>query len=517
MSKKRLIRKSISVLLSIVMILTGINLTGYGKTEVYAQNGVKQLGQIDIANGNILISSTGYKIVTDMEAADTVEETQYVGDYTITGTTDLYKIVVKNGSHSIIIQDLKIDLSGDGTRYNQIYRPIDFSEADECKLVIKGTNTIKAGGDCPGIYVPDSKKITIKGDGTLNVYGGESWPGIGRNGNGSIEIQGGIITSYGGKNAAGIGGSFGFAGGKIDILGGDVIAVAGENAIDIGGGAMKQNKYELSISGGSVHRFTALGDTQIKLGEATMKINSDTDLEFIKGNDGFKNKVNLYSGNIELSGNGVGYAFKVMENCQNVDITLNNFQDDSSFGWINTFEVCDGGKLNLHLAKDTKNVIYCGSESSAIRVNKTASLVIDGKGKLTAGIHNGSCSAYSAVIGSQYTCSYGNITINDGIIYADSPNPYLAAAIGTANYYDSDKGAYTEGTDNGIIAINGGEVHANIIGGIESAGNAVLQGTGGAIIYTDKINANISEYKGVTVNSSGEHKIYGEISNFRFV
>ena len=66
----------------------------------------------------------------------------------------------------------------------------------------------------PGIYVPKGKKLTIKGSGSLTAksFGFETIPpmagGIGAgNGKscGSIFIEGGTVTAYGGLNAAAIG------------------------------------------------------------------------------------------------------------------------------------------------------------------------------------------------------------------------------------------------------------------------------------------------------------------------
>ena len=66
----------------------------------------------------------------------------------------------------------------------------------------------------PGIYVPKGKKLTIKGSGSLTAksVGFETIPpmagGIGAgNGKscGSIFIEGGTVTAYGGLNAAAIG------------------------------------------------------------------------------------------------------------------------------------------------------------------------------------------------------------------------------------------------------------------------------------------------------------------------
>ena len=465
-------------------------------------------GIFDISNGDIIINTDSYTIGD--------ETVPYTTDYVITGNTNRNKIKVVSGSHKITIQDLTIDLSGCGD--NQIYKPIDFGAADESELVIKGTNTVKGGGDCPGINVPTRKKLVISGDGTLNAYGGRAWPGIGTGGRGNIEIQSGIINANGGSMAAGIGGSQCQDGGTIAINGGEVTALGGMNQYGsrcsaIGGGCYSEYEADISIAGGIVHSFTSVSRSKIKLGNATMKMNSDSELEFVKSDDktDIINIVKIKSGSVELSGDANGYVFDIPENSGNIEITLNNFVNDSYIGWQNTLEIGNGSNLTLKLADKTENTIYCGAEASAIRVNETASLTIEGNGTLKAGIHNGSSLAYCAVIGSGYCGNYGNITINGGEIYADSPACHKAAAIGTARWNGQ------EGTSNGIITLNGGKIHANQIGGVDTAEYSTVKGSGGAIVYTDEISAAQTEFAGVIVNSSNEYNIVGDTSNLEFI
>ncbi len=108
-------------------------------------------------------------------------------------------------------------------------------------IVLEGGNYVAAfGEDHPGIYVPQGKTLTIRGDGSLEVVKSEDGSGAGIGAGtgdacGDIVIEGGTITARGGYFAAGIGGT-GSPCGVISITGGNISAVGGEGAAGIGGG-----------------------------------------------------------------------------------------------------------------------------------------------------------------------------------------------------------------------------------------------------------------------------------------
>lgn len=198
-------------------------------------------GRLNIADGSIFITTAGYSVGGN-------EETAYTGEYIITGTSTSNTITILSGSHTITIQDLNIS---DGC-------PINFESADRCNLKLEGSNTLRAGSNNPAIKVSDGKKLAIEGNGTLRAYGGDSWPGIGKTGNGNIEINSGIIYAYGGSNASGIGGSWGFPSGTVTINGGTVHATGGNYGAGIGGG--NNGKADtITINGGLV---TATGGSR---------------------------------------------------------------------------------------------------------------------------------------------------------------------------------------------------------------------------------------------------------------
>ena len=121
--------------------------------------------------------------------------------------------------------------------------------AGDATLIIEGENTVKAlRNGYPGIYVPENKTLTIKGDGSLTVSAngtGNGGAGIGggistNNGGpgncGNIVIEGGTIFATGGAGAAGIGSGYVTDCGDITIEGGTITATGGYGAAGIGGG-----------------------------------------------------------------------------------------------------------------------------------------------------------------------------------------------------------------------------------------------------------------------------------------
>ena len=126
-------------------------------------------------------------------------------------------------------------------------------------LILMDNKSLTVDG---GIEVGSGKSLAIygqtNGTGSLTCQNCEASAGIGgtRNGAcGSVTINGGIITTTGGINSAGIGGSGnfgqGFVNGTIQINGGTVKATGGSCAPGIGGGRGR-NAGTIVINGGTV-------------------------------------------------------------------------------------------------------------------------------------------------------------------------------------------------------------------------------------------------------------------------
>ena len=137
----------------------------------------------------------------------------------------------------------------------------------DATIILKddSTNTVKGfyGGN-PGIYIPENKTLTIKGEtagtGALVASGAKDGYGAGIGGGmngpngvncGNIEIQGGVITATGTLGSPGIGSGREASCGTITISGGTITATGGAQAAAIGTGNAG-TCGDITISGGIV-------------------------------------------------------------------------------------------------------------------------------------------------------------------------------------------------------------------------------------------------------------------------
>lgn len=203
---------------------------------------------LNLEDGNIVISSTGYTIGDGAETA-------YTGDYTITGIAN-HTIAVTGGDHRIILDGVETTATG--------VSPMALSGDAVVTLWLQGTSKLTAPNNKAGIEVLAGTELKIAGDGTLFATGGASSAGIGASSTGSvatslgkISIYGGTILAYNnGRNAAGIGdGQTGKGGGEICIYGGNIFAQSSGNGAGIGGGgsaASNPEKMTIRIYGGLI-------------------------------------------------------------------------------------------------------------------------------------------------------------------------------------------------------------------------------------------------------------------------
>ena len=214
---------------------------------------------LDVANGNIVITGTGYSV-------GGAAETAYTGNYTLTGTASMKTVTINGGTHTITLKGLNMTNTYRGGTFG-----LQLDSTANVILVIDGTNTITAGGsdgNAVPIFVHESANLTIRSvDGTnnhtLNAIGtsdgkaaiGGSWDYP----SGSITIQSGTINATGGGNCASVIGKggdshFGGAGSSsapVTITGGVINCTAlnqGNGTICIGGGNMTVNVSGCIIS-----------------------------------------------------------------------------------------------------------------------------------------------------------------------------------------------------------------------------------------------------------------------------
>lgn len=163
------------------------------------------LGVIDIVNGSVVITETGY---TQGEA---VNETAYTGDYVITqsNASATANTITVNG----ITDGKAITLNGVNITAPDGYPAILIAGDATIRMAANSLNTLKGGKNHSAIEPLNGKTVTIggAGDGELNVAGGVnetsgiggadgySYRGCNLNGNsrsfGSVVINGGTITA----------------------------------------------------------------------------------------------------------------------------------------------------------------------------------------------------------------------------------------------------------------------------------------------------------------------------------
>lgn len=376
--------------------------------------------ELDISQGSIVITSTGYSVGGETETA-------YTGEITLTGTSTANTVEIKSGTRKITLNNLNIDvsatenaaaflisggagnvyLSGESTLKSGLNRAgLEISGTGRVNIFDGGNGILNATGGKYGAGIGSGSQSAAKGvitikSGTVNATGGEGAAGIGSgktdSSTGALVINGGVITANGGRwGGAGIGtGADGSSCGTIRITAGTVTATSGEYAAGIGCGDGSRMKYDykdavcecgtISISGGDIKAY---GDGGAGIGAG------DT---------------NSLCGKIYLNG-----------------------------GTIYAYSADDGAGVGAS----------SGSTCGDITINKCNLTAISGR--CGAGIGSGCDVIY-------YTSVCGNITINSGTVYAQGGSS--GAGIGSGYY---------EGSTCGEIKITGGEVTA--IGGGSAAG-----------------------------------------------
>ncbi|NBD23898.1 Ig-like domain-containing protein [Paenibacillus glycinis] len=177
-------------------------------------------GDIDQPSGSLAVPS-GKSLILDL-----------AGHSLSIKTSDLYAAAIQvRGGESLTIKDSV----GNGT------------------LTADARAGIGAG--IGGDYKSSGGTITIE-SGTVSAYGGFDGAGIGGgqqspNG-GNVTINGGNVTAVAGGSSAGIGGSSYGSGGTVTINGGNVTAIGGTRGAGIGSGYSGASAGTVTINGGTV-------------------------------------------------------------------------------------------------------------------------------------------------------------------------------------------------------------------------------------------------------------------------
>lgn len=143
----------------------------------------------------------------------------------------------------------------------------------DATLVLEGSNIVKGFyEELPGIFVPEGKKLLVKGNGKLDVSSNGLAPAMGsseyQDGKncGSIEIQGGSIRATGGEDSAAIGSAYLTSCGSIVISGGSVSAFGGPCGAGIGSG-YHASCGDIFITGGTVRAEGGISAAGIGCGQ----------------------------------------------------------------------------------------------------------------------------------------------------------------------------------------------------------------------------------------------------------
>ena len=281
----------------------GTNVYLYQKSGVEFTNGKYYTISVKMNNGNIDLSkATGNLTLNDGDAA--------YG--TLAGN---YKVSIASGA--------EVTLNGVNILGEDIY---DYQWAGltcigNATINLLGTNTVRGfNKNCPGIYVPSDKTLTIQGNGLLNASSNGVAAGIGSGlysgalkTCGNIEIKGGNITATGGVSAAGIGSGSRGTCGIINISGGTITATGGSNAAGIGSG-YEGTCGNINISGGTITATGSENGAGIGTGgngkcgtiEITKKVTRVTAIKGTNSSSCTGPGKNGTSGTVKIGGTGYG-------------------------------------------------------------------------------------------------------------------------------------------------------------------------------------------------------------------
>lgn len=166
----------------------------------------------------------------------TVEE----GEILTKSPQTAFKISIADGA-TITLRNVTINgITTDPVSRRWSYEWAGLTCLGDATIILEGTNSVRGFHyKYPGIYVPEGKTLTIKGNGSLTASSNGYASGIGGGDDipcGNIVIEGGTIKATGGGYAAGIGAGSSCNCGNITITGGTVTATGGFGSAGIGGG-----------------------------------------------------------------------------------------------------------------------------------------------------------------------------------------------------------------------------------------------------------------------------------------
>lgn len=456
-------KKLISLLLSMAMVfsMTAVQvLAADEETAMLADTGaegtdapVAQTVTLDLSQGSITISATGYK-------QGSGDETPFTGAYTIeqSDKSNLTNTIsVENGTHQITMNNVDIDVSS-------VSGACAFSIEAGASVLLKlvGTVTLKSGNTKAGLSVPSGAAVTISADtdsDELTAKGAQGWAGIGGNkktSGGNITILGGTVNAAGGASAAGIGGGDNGTGtgeGESIHISGGMITATGASGAGIGGG---------SYAVGTGHSGQIIID-----GTATVIANSINygagigggacaDGTGVSGKIILRGAANVTAESVNGGGAGIGSGSGISE-----DVHLTGEYGEVL---ITDYATVKANSDNATGIGGGRAYYSASSRCSSYGTGINGRLTISGNANVTA-------SGAAGIGGSGYSYykSFGYTTGENGVI-SISDNAVVKA---TGSEYGI--GAYNDASENGgVVNIDGGKVVASGIRGCNISGGSVF-------------------------------------------
>ncbi|OUN39756.1 hypothetical protein B5G26_14975 [Anaerotignum lactatifermentans] len=351
-----------------------------------------QTGELDISNGAIIITETGYSqgtlVYTNKngegysvqdEKGQTVTETSWENEeqkLTITGTYESsgnggldQPIIIMGGAPEITLKNVTVKQSVQST-------PGLVLMGGSAALVLEGENTLQGGNYGPGVQINKDAVLTIDGEGTLNAQNSNNAAGIGaprnntyavnlttglRDNNmrsgGQLVIAGGTINATGnGSVDAGIGKGQNYNLEKITIQGGNVTASGHEVAMTA--------SDSVDISGRKVHLITRSTGTGTGINSTSVNISGGTLTEALSKGSVFPSVApNITGGNItgcfdgEISGRQLTKLYFVEDNGTpkaNTEVTVTEGEAPDANTW--TAYTDENGIITTYLADATTEI-----------------------------------------------------------------------------------------------------------------------------------------------------------------
>ena len=347
-------------------------------------------GTLSVANGSILITSTGYSqgtlkydssskkwSVTDSEGAAVTETTWGTGDthaLTITGTASsstVPYIFVQSGNVSITLKDVTASISAPSTNTN--IPAIAIYQGAQAAITLEGTSTLTPGTKAAGVQVAgNGGSLTISGDGTLKSTIGDAY-----------------VNTYANSN------NFHRGGGKLTVesgtINGNILDKNGGLKVEINGGTVNgsiTNSQAWIKNDGSTKVYTAL-NTKVTAGIVTGKIACSNGNVTISGGT-VQGVITCSSGTVSITGGNINTGYT--KTISGRTLTRLYFVDENGNALANKEVTVTEGGTSWTAQTDSKGLIttYLAESTTSVtaKVGDTSDTVTIENGK---GIFGASC------------------------------------------------------------------------------------------------------------------------------